>query len=103
MKGSNLDDYTREIPDDWAPGPVVLPISYWTKARIIEEAEKAGVCERIILALADIRLSELRLSALEFRGAIKTGKLDNPSEGRWRHTKLYSLDIGWISSLGAEE
>ena len=38
-----------DIPDDWSEGLALLPMSKWTKSRIIEEAERSGVGEKVIL------------------------------------------------------
>ena len=51
-----------DIPDDWSEGLALLPMSKWTKSRIIEEAERSGVGEKVILAVSDMRLQGLRVA-----------------------------------------
>lgn len=90
-----------DIPDDWSEGLALLPMSKWTKSRIIEEAERSGVGEKVILTLSDMRLQDLRMSALVYDHTVKTGNLSDPSMGRWRHTQLFRLDLDWVRALEA--
>lgn len=90
------DYWGAESPDE-----AELPITYWSKARILEYCERSGNVKReAVEILRRMRLEDLRANALLYVGTTPTGNLFSDAKCReWRHTRFYSLDVANINLM----
>lgn len=92
------DYYGAETPED-----AELPISYWSKERIMFYLRESKLVKReVIPILEKFRLDDLRAVALMRVGKRPTGNLRDmrPREkGEWRNTTYWSLDVESINSI----
>lgn len=83
------------------PEAARLPMSYWTKERILFYVENSAALRPTRDVLKDMLLEDLRAVALVKVGRMPTGRRSD--EGwrahEWRNTEFYSLNIGWLLPL----
>ena len=89
-----FDSFGAPTPED-----AVLPMSYWTKRRILDYAIEADSVRReSIKVLRKMRLEDLRAFALVRDSIRPTGSRTDSSRCRM-HTVFYRLDVDFINSL----
>lgn len=90
------------------PEDAQLPITYWSKERILEYAR---MCSKVdsgaLRVISRMKLEDLRPIALKDMGISVTGNLmrytpDPKAMKEWRHTKFYSLDVDSINLFKPE-
>ncbi len=86
------------------PEEAMLPMSYWTKERILEylnKCENPPVNREIYQALKKFNLSDLRVCALVSVGKMPTGSMKSMSYGghEWRNTTFYRLDLDNVNTM----
>lgn len=105
-----LDDMAGQAPKIYydyygaeTPEGAELPISYWSKERIMFYLRESKLIKReVIPVLERFRLDDLRAVALMRVGKRPTGNLRDmrPREkGEWRNTTYWSLDVESINSI----
>jgi len=97
--GMLFDQFGAQNPED-----ARLPISYWTKRRIIFYAYESKKIPHFICGILEkMSLVDIRTFALKFVGKNVTGNLRTfmgfHTRGEWRNTSYYSLDIENINFL----
>ncbi len=84
------------------PEAAQLPISYWTKERILSYIGDSPALRITEVILEKMPLADLRAVALEETDVRPTGRIcgeDWRSAGEWRNTRFYSLNVGWLAPL----
>lgn len=97
-------DGTDESAPGFKPTPTYKrprPMSHWTKARVIEMCEAAGVPAESIDVLGRMSLEDIRATCLSYAGTFMTGSPTDPE--RTRHTRFWRLDFEYIRGLGGCE
>jgi len=88
------DLWGAERPED-----AQLPMSYWTKQRIIFLVRESEELRPAAEILEGMMLEDLRAVALVDAGTMATGRVHDWESKEWRHTKFYSLNTEWIGVL----
>ncbi|MFT0898179.1 hypothetical protein [Candidatus Methanoprimaticola sp. MG2] len=89
-----FDSFGAPTPED-----AVLPMSYWTKRRILDYAiEARSVRRESIEVLRKMKLEDLRAFALVRDSVRPTGSRTDITRCRM-HTVFYRLDVDFINSL----
>ena len=90
-----------ETPED-----ARLPISYWSKKRILAYVKDCTLISDVSKKILDrMTLDDLKAFSLKKVGRRPTGKLADMrfgEYGEWRNTDFYALDIDNINSLGGD-
>ena len=96
VPGHFFDYYGAEKPEEAA-----LPISYWSRQRILLYCRYAKAPRKSMVVLERMNLGDLRANALRPLGKIKTGKRATFSDrhGQWRNTEFWGLDMANIRLL----
>lgn len=100
IDGSTAYDYFGSS----TPEEATLPMSYWTKERILEylnDCSNPPVNREILQALKRFNLTDLRACALMFAATMPTGSMRSMSYGghEWRNTTFYRLDLESVNTM----
>ena len=74
---------------------IMLPKTYWTKARMLKAAEIGGLNSDALEKMELMKLEDLKSIFLIKKAIIKTGSEKDPA--KQRHTAMYALDWNFIS------
>ena len=100
---SNIHQIYYDYWGATTPEEAELPISYWSKERIVEYARRSEkIRPEIIPVIENIKLADLKGLALRKTGRRPTGNLRDmrPKErGEWRNTDYFGLDVESLNSL----
>lgn len=81
------------------PEEAQLPMSYWSKARILFLVGESEELRPAAELLKRMKTEDLRAVALVETGTMATGRVHDWESKEWRHTKFYSLNVEWIDAL----
>lgn len=84
------------------PEDAALPMSYWTKERILFYVRSSESLRAAEPVLKRMTMDDLKPAALVRVGTIATGRIHDWESREWRHTDFYSLDSEWIRSIVPE-